>query len=88
MNKYTRNTAYKKERKSHQKKDNIQRKEKHHNTARIKEKTQCSLNTNIRVHSSSRYRTNFYKKEEKLSCLDMAVSRQTAKIEENLKSFP
>jgi hypothetical protein len=41
MDKYTRNTAYKlkeEKRKSHQKKDNIQRKEKHHSSARIKEK--------------------------------------------------
>jgi hypothetical protein len=40
MDKHTQNTAYKyneEEGKSHQNKDNIQRKEKRHNTAKIKE---------------------------------------------------
>jgi hypothetical protein len=89
MDKYTQNTAYKKngnKEKFHQKKNNIQRKERRHNTARIKENPMLTF-ANIRIHISSGYTIKFYKKEKKLSCLDMAVSRQTAKIEESLKSF-
>jgi hypothetical protein len=68
MDKYTRNTAYtlkEEKRKSYQKKNKIQRKEKRHNTARIKENPMLTLYQHKNTHPV-RISIKFYKKEEKI----------------------